>query len=315
MNIICLDTEFTGTAGRNEILELSMFNADGEEIYHQMFKPERCRKWTFTEKIHGITPEMVADKPTFRSRLPEMQKILDEADLIVGFAIENDIRHLEKSGIKGLYEERCLDVRHLYWATRGEAEGVGIFAVPNLVKCAADCGFDWKITKAHSASADALATLQCYRVLLKEFISKYTEPNACKELNDEQVLTAISVLNDMVEKAIYEHERETAYGYIYLFRRGSIYTVVIRHTEMEQEFIERKTAKGIILVAARQVNDRWHAQYDLQKKFQRKLVQGSKNTTSWKLTDKEINFFKKYSNEFRGDSKIYKHMLENSNIW
>lgn len=315
MNIICLDTEFTGTVGRNEILELSIFNSSEGEIYHQLFKPENCRKWTFTEKIHGITPDMVADKPTFRERLPEMQKIFDEADLIVGFAIENDIRHLEKSGIKGLYEERCLDVRYLYWANRCDSDGVNLFSVPNLVKCATECGFDWENVKAHSASADALATLHCFRELIKEFIEKNSMTVSGKGISDEQIIDAVAMLNKMVEKAVYDHEKESAYGYVYLFKQGQFYSMVIRHTAIEEEYLKRKAARGLILVAMCQVNDRWHAQYDIQKKFQRKWVRGAKNASCWKLNEKDVNFLKKYTNEFRGDSKLYKHMLENSNIW
>ena len=38
MNIICLDAEF---ADNEELLELSMFNAAGEEVYHSYYRPEK----------------------------------------------------------------------------------------------------------------------------------------------------------------------------------------------------------------------------------------------------------------------------------
>lgn len=315
MNIICLDTEFTGTMERNEILELSVFNGDGKEIYHQLFKPERCRQWKFTEQIHGITPEMVADKPSFKSKLPEMQKLFDDADLIVGFAIENDIKTLAKSGIKGLEEERCLDVRHLYWANRGEAEEITIYSVPNLVKCATDCGFDWENAKAHSASADALATLQCYHVLLKEFAQNQDMSRDGQELKDETIIDIIEKLKNMVEKAMSDHDREAAKGYIYLFKKGNVHIMVARHTEMEPEVIAKKDVKGQKLIVAIQVEDRWRGQYDMQKKFSRKLVTGAKHNNCWTLSDKDINYFKNYTNEYHCDSKLYKHMLGKGNIW
>lgn len=315
MNIICLDTEFTGTMERNEILELAVYNGEGNEVYHQLFKPERCRQWKFTEQIHGITPEMVADKPSFKSKLSEMQKLFDDADLIVGFAIENDIKTLAKSGIKGLEEERCLDVRHLYWANRGEAEEITIFSVPNLVKCATDCGFDWENAKAHSASADALATLQCYHVLLKEFAENQGLLQGGDVLNDEIVIEAIDKLKAMVEKAISDHDRENAKGYLYLFKKGNVHIMVARHTEMESEVIAKKDVKGQKLLAFIQVEDRWRAQYDMQKKFSRKWVSGNRNTTCWQLSDKDISYFQGYSNEYHCDSKLYKHMIEKGNIW
>lgn len=315
MNIICLDTEFTGTVDRNEILELSIYDGEGKEIFHQLYKPEKCKKWSFTEKIHGITPEMVADKPHFKEHLPSLQKIFNAADMIVGFALENDIKMLSRSGIKGLEEERCLDVRHLYWACRGEQEEIGIFSVPNLVKCAGDCGFDWESAKAHSASADALATLLCYNVLLKEYVEKYNVSFNGEFLDDNHIKKAIKKLKKMVDEAIYRHEQESAAGFVYLFKTGNLYNIVLRHQIFTPESIAKKQTKGQNLIACIQVEDRWHACYDIAKKFQNRQVRGSKFTSCWQLKEREINFFKQYTNEFRGDSKLYKQMLDTARFW
>lgn len=312
MKIICLDTEFTGTANNNEILELSIFDGDGNELLHQLFRPERCRRWSFTEKIHGITPEMVQDKPHFRQFLPKLQQIFDDADLIVGFAIENDVKHLAKSGIKGLEEERCLDVRQLYWANRHETEEIGLFAVPNLVHCAGNCGFDWETAKAHCASADALATLKCYHVLMKEYLEKYDIPAVKEFMDDEHILLGIKALRELIEKAVYDHEKAGAAGYVYLWKQADLYRLDVRHTVMEPEAKERREAKGLTLVEEITVEDRWHAQYDFQKKFSRRWVKGGRSSALWRLNNKDVDYVKSYTNEFKGDSKLYKQLLENS---
>ena len=315
MNIICLDTEFTGTVGHNEILELSIYDGTGKETFHHLYKPEYCRSWACTEKIHGITPEMVENEPHFSEHIPELQKLFDTADLLVGFAIENDVKMLSRAGIKRLEEERCLDVRHLYWACRGEAEGVDLFAIPNLVTCAGACGFDWESAKAHSASADAMATLLTYNVLLKEFADKFSVNFNGAFLDDDHVKKIIRKLRKRVDEAIYRRDKELAEGYIYLFEQGGLYNMVVRHQEFSKETILKKEFKGQKLIGTIQVADRWQACYDIVKKFQRRWVKGVKLSSHWKLKEKEVEYFKNYTNEYRGDSKLYKHMLEYGKIW
>ena len=50
MNVICFDTEM---ANGCELLELSVSDFDGSELFNRRFKP-KARTWS--PKIHGITP-------------------------------------------------------------------------------------------------------------------------------------------------------------------------------------------------------------------------------------------------------------------
>ncbi|MCM1111456.1 MAG: exonuclease domain-containing protein, partial [Clostridium sp.] len=110
MKIICMDAE---TTDRGEMLELSVFSFDGSEIYHHYFKPANARRWR--TDIHHITPAMVADKPTAARCLPRIQSVIDDATHILGFAVDNDIRILEHSGVRRFERKRVIEVRQWYW--------------------------------------------------------------------------------------------------------------------------------------------------------------------------------------------------------
>ena len=101
MHIACLDTESTSTGRYNEILELAIYSARGELVLNSLYKPKRNRRWPHSEKVHGISPDMVQDKPHFQDCLRKIQKIFDRCQMILGFALDNDVRILEQSGISG----------------------------------------------------------------------------------------------------------------------------------------------------------------------------------------------------------------------
>ena len=156
MHIACLDTESTSTGRYNEILELAIYSARGELVLNSLYKPKRNRRWPHSEKVHGISPDMVQDKPHFQDCLRKIQKIFDRCQMILGFALDNDVRILEQSGIKGLTPERCLDVRELFWGVYRDELQMDFYHVPSLIKCAEFCGYVWEEGSAHSAAADAL---------------------------------------------------------------------------------------------------------------------------------------------------------------
>ena len=79
MHIACLDTESTSTGRYNEILELAIYSARGELVLNSLYKPKRNRRWPHSEKVHGISPDMVQDKPHFQDCLRKIQKIFDHA--------------------------------------------------------------------------------------------------------------------------------------------------------------------------------------------------------------------------------------------
>ncbi len=219
MYIACLDTESTSTGRFNEILELAIYSARGELVLNSLYKPKRNRKWPHSEKVHGISPLMVQNKPHFQDCLKKIQKIFDRCQMILGFALDNDVRILEQSGITGLTPDRCLDVRELFWGVYGDKLEMDFYHVPSLIKCAEFCGYVWEEGSAHSAAADAKATLYCYEVLMRQFIEKYALcdlPPEGERLTDEQIYTGWRFLHAMVSEELHRRAVEKAKGWLYL---------------------------------------------------------------------------------------------------
>lgn len=219
MYIACLDTESTSTGKFNEILELAIYSARGELVLNSLYKPKRNRKWPHSEKVHGISPLMVQNKPHFQDCLKKIQKIFDRCQMILGFALDNDVRILEQSGITGLTADRCLDVRELFWGVYGDKLEMDFYHVPSLIKCAEFCGYVWEEGSAHSAAADAKATLYCYEVLMRQFIEKYALcdlPPEGERLTDEQIYAGWRFLHTMVSEELHRRAVEKAKGWLYL---------------------------------------------------------------------------------------------------
>ena len=219
MYIACLDTESTSTGRFNEILELAIYSARGELVLNSLYKPKRNRKWPHSEKVHGISPLMVQNKPHFQDCLKKIQKIFDRCQMILGFALDNDVRILEQSGITGLTADRCLDVRELFWGVYGDKLEMDFYHVPSLIKCAEFCGYVWEEGSAHSAAADAKATLYCYEVLMRQFIDKYALcdlPPEGERLTDEQIYAGWRFLHAMVSEELHRRAVEKAKGWLYL---------------------------------------------------------------------------------------------------
>lgn len=219
MHIACLDTESTSTGKFNEILELAIYSARGELILNSLYKPKRNRRWPHSERVHGISPLMVQDKPHFQDCLRKIQKIFDRSQMVLGFALDNDIRILEQSGVTGLVPEKCLDVRELFWGVYGDELAMDFYHVPSLIKCAEFCGYVWEEGSAHSAAADAKATLYCYEVLMRKFIQKYELcqlPDEQEKLTDEQIYLGWRRLQEMVRVELHNRAVEKAKGWLYL---------------------------------------------------------------------------------------------------
>ena len=106
-----------------------------------------------------------------------------------------------------------------------------------------------------------------------------------------------------------------AEDYIYHFEQGRLNKKEEKHKAFSKKKKKKKEFKGQKLIGTIQVADRWQACYDIVKKFQRRWVKGVKLSSHWKLKEKEVEYFKNYTNEYRGDSKLYKHMLEYGKIW
>ncbi len=275
MHIICFDAEMADGVG-HELLELSVFDGCFREIYHSYFKPRIAKQWKGSEKIHHISPEMVKDKRHFDECLIEVQAVVDIADCIVGFAVENDILALEYNGVKGLREKLVLDVRELYWAYKGQTSGMSLDSIPGLVACASALGVDFTEDTAHSASADTKATLQCFAAVCRL---------ASIDPSQEASLTEMS---EFCRLEKYEFRRRQAHGWVYLLKNGG--------GGYRLSFKKRDEFNNDSVVAKMEVNDRHKACYDLHNMFDKKI--SKKLDGALDLSAADIRRFNGYTNEY-----------------
>lgn len=90
--IICFDTETTGVdPNRDEILQITIFDGDGKEIYSSFVKPEYHASWYEAQLVNHISPKDVRYSPSARDIAEEVNRIFQEADIIVGQNVKFDM--------------------------------------------------------------------------------------------------------------------------------------------------------------------------------------------------------------------------------
>jgi DNA polymerase III epsilon subunit-like protein len=281
LNILCLDAEF---ADNEELLELSVFNLEGREVYHSYYRPEQISDWR--TDIHHITPEMVRNERTFASCRGEVQKLLDEAFALTGFAVGNDLRVLTRSGVVGLDEKRVIDVKDMYWYLKGRQAEMNPFSVPSLLVCANALGLDFGEDEAHSASADTEATLKSFNILFEEFCNG-TEGGESSESSVDRFVAAI-------EEAKALFVEENARGYVKVLKSGPY------HKLKYGKFKEQNTQDLVVEI---EVADRYKAEYEIKKMLKKKEVPDKFNL--YKLTAKLLDDIRNYTNEYDAEESAW----------
>lgn len=279
---MCLDAEFTEN---EELLELSVFNLNGREIYHRFFKPEKTNIWR--TDIHHITPEMVAEELPFSKRRDEVQTLLDSSFALTGFAVGNDLRVLSRSGIGGMETKRIIDVKDMYWYLRGIKDEMSPFSVPSLLICANALGLDFKEEEAHSASADTEATLRCFNLLFEEFKN-------CEGIGmeDEDI---VDLFAGKIERAKACFVEESAKGFVKVYRQGDTYKIKFSH--------QRDSESTKALIVEIEVADRYKAEYEIKKLLKKKELPDKWGI--YKLTPKLLEQVKGYKNTYDAEESAW----------
>ncbi len=93
--VLFFDLELTGVYNHDEILSVSITDGTGRIIMDTLVRPVHKKKWKQTEKIHGITPDMVQDAPTLEELTPRIKEIFAGADILVAYGISTDYSHIK----------------------------------------------------------------------------------------------------------------------------------------------------------------------------------------------------------------------------
>lgn len=171
--MIVFDVETTGLSfNKDEILQLSICDGNGEILMNQYFKPERCISWSDAERINSISPEMVRDMPYIKDFIVDIQKIVDNAELLITYNGVFDRTFLSAVGIE-FHGKPEVDVMLEFAEIYGEWSD---YYMGNkwqkLTTAATYYGFSYDGVNAHDSSVDVLATLFVLEEMIKEIKPK-----------------------------------------------------------------------------------------------------------------------------------------------
>lgn len=283
-SIIFIDTEFTSTT--SEILELCVVNGAGEVLYHNHFKPVRAKYWR--KYPHNITKTRVRHCRSFRRCLPDIQRLFDKAELVCGYAVDNDFRHLAEEGLK-IRADKALELRYLYWALRHDSPQVtDPFNLLGLSACATELCPGIELDAVHSAKGDTLTTFRLFGALTAAMPQHDWSdiPKAWHECLEEY------------RQGVAEYYRQRARGYVVLKPIEGGYAMDIAKEAPTED-------DGSIIV---EVADRCHALAHFHDKFCRRLL---RNLQGYALSDSDMEYIRNYTNTFDPTSyNAYKKLTE-----
>lgn len=176
--VIIINTETTGLdAKTDELLRISILSDSGRIIFDELVRPTRHTEWPESEKIHHISPEMVKDKQPILYHLKELNRIIADADMIVGYNHSFDMSFLAEAGI---YSDprKNYDLMLEFSQLIGEWDDTrNAYKFFKLKECADYLGYHWPSGKDHDCLEDCKAALYCYKKMISGESEKGGSPN------------------------------------------------------------------------------------------------------------------------------------------
>ena len=167
--VLFFDLELTGFYDHDEILSITIVDANGTLIMDTLVKPIKKKKWKNTEKIHGITPDMVADAPTMTELEPRIREIFDNAENIIAYGVSTDYSHI-KYLYSGEEQERfhskirCCANEYVRYITEHRPD-LSHASLTDAMSC---FEIEWDGV-AHTSMADTVACMKVWEVLFPNY--------------------------------------------------------------------------------------------------------------------------------------------------
>ena len=89
METVYLDTETTGVADDDEMVELTIIDDDGEPLINTLIKPKFHRTWAGAQRVHGISPLDVRHAPTQDEISDDIRKVIKGKRVYIDLLTEN----------------------------------------------------------------------------------------------------------------------------------------------------------------------------------------------------------------------------------
>lgn len=93
-----LDTETTGTGPNAEVIEIGILDDDERELFSSLVRPRGAID-PAAARVHGITPEMLANAPSWADIWPAAQAVL-EGQRVGVYNAEFDLRLMKQTHIR-----------------------------------------------------------------------------------------------------------------------------------------------------------------------------------------------------------------------
>lgn len=155
---VYLDTETTGLEGFDQIVEICVLDSDGSVLVESLVKPT-SKIPLGVIKLHGITDEMVKDKPAWPEIWPAVQAALTGRYVAI-YSADYDVRMMKQSHRQHQMRWKLKDasffcIMKLYAQFRAEWDDYhGTYRWHKLEEAGRQCKIE--LPNAHRAKADAL---------------------------------------------------------------------------------------------------------------------------------------------------------------
>ena len=179
-DVVVIDFETTGIKNplenekHDEILSVSMIDQDGNILLNTLCRPQKLKIWPEAQEIHGISPEMVKNQPSFEEILPVVKEILYKSKVVIAYNIKFEMKFLWG------YDSACGNpggtqlIHNVVWGPDPMlmySAYIGVEKWQRLTTAASH--FKYEFT-AHDSLEDVRATLHCYKKLL-EYVETHPE--------------------------------------------------------------------------------------------------------------------------------------------
>lgn len=186
-DLVVIDFETTGLKSPmdsdkyDEVLSVSIIDQDGNVLLNSLCKPQRRKTWAKAQEIHGITPAMVKNSPSFEELFPEIKNILYKAKMVIAYNITFEMNFLWGFDLEFGKPGGTQLMRNVVWgpdpmlmfsAYKGNERWQKLTTAARHFKFKFD---------AHDSLEDVKATLHCFKKLVeyatatpdKDYILKY----------------------------------------------------------------------------------------------------------------------------------------------
>ncbi len=171
--VLYFDLEMTGVYRWDEVLSVSVIDGTGAVRFDTLVKPARIRRWNRTEKIHGITPDMVKNAPSLLDVGQELVALLDGAECLIAFGTATDFGQLCRlypgKKAQSALHDKMIDCAAEFSHYVGEHEIE--LSHHSLSDAMETLGLSWS-GAAHTANADAAACRLVFQTLFPHFYDR-----------------------------------------------------------------------------------------------------------------------------------------------